>query len=234
MSRTSSQEPDGQITDSVYDFLYYDTRRVASFLAQFDKSGYLTGIAQSAERIRTREDTDKTAGSVLLVGGEVTESASDGWAKGSQRTYDPSWANALALLDHLDQSNLIVRDIGAAAVGQIVLFAGDLQVTDLLTMSKTWELPTVRKLMDGAAGTPPPRLSSSQRKNPHTVALHEAATKQHEVSQNGLAMFRDMVKILRKRCAGHTLAAKFQGSSSLIRLCLWSATMAWSVAASQA
>jgi transposase len=37
-----------------------------------------------------------------------------------------------------------------------------------------------------------------------------------------------------KRCAGHTLAAKFQGSSSLIRLCLWSATIARRVTASQA
>ena len=39
--------------------------------------------------------------------------------------------------------------------------------------------------------------------------------------------------IHRKRCAGHTLAAKFQGSSSLILLCLWSATMARRVELSQ-
>lgn len=38
----------------------------------------------------------------------------------------------------------------------------------------------------------------------------------------------------RKRCAGHTLAAKFQGSSSVMRFCLWLATMAWSVALSHA
>lgn len=39
-------------------------------------------------------------------------------------------------------------------------------------------------------------------------------------------------RALRKRSAGYTLAAKFHGRSSLIRLCLCPVTMTWSVAAS--
>lgn len=179
-------------------------------MAQFDKSGYLTGIAQSAERSRTIEDTDKTVGNVLLVAGEVTESASDGWANGSQKRYDPSWASALALLDHLEAANLISRDLEMAAVGQIVLCSGDLQVTDLLTMAKTWELPTVRKLMDAAVGASPPRLSSSQRKNPELAAIHDMALKAHQAGQDAMSMFRDMVRIL-----PHTIQAKLVGSENV-------------------
>jgi hypothetical protein len=38
--------------------------------------------------------------------------------------YDPLWANALALLDYLEQRNLFAHDLAQAGIGQLVLSSG--------------------------------------------------------------------------------------------------------------
>ena len=45
--KASGEEPDDPSQDSVYDFLYCDTRRIGSFLAQFDVSGHLQQVTAS-------------------------------------------------------------------------------------------------------------------------------------------------------------------------------------------
>lgn len=40
----SAKEQGEPAIDSVFDFLYHDSRRIGSFLSQFDESGLLTGI----------------------------------------------------------------------------------------------------------------------------------------------------------------------------------------------
>jgi hypothetical protein len=67
--KASDPEPDGQSTDSVYDFLYHDARRVASLLAQFDPSGHLTGIKQteSAESGSGMKFGASAGGNVLVA-----------------------------------------------------------------------------------------------------------------------------------------------------------------------
>lgn len=55
---TASQEEQGEAgPDSVFDFLYHDSRRIGSFLSQFDNNGLLTAINQgeSASRNARRE-----------------------------------------------------------------------------------------------------------------------------------------------------------------------------------
>jgi hypothetical protein len=68
--KASEKELDEPQNDSVFDFLYCDSRRIGSFLAQFDDSGHLEKIVQ-------RESAAKSAkrGYEFNVSGGATISA---------------------------------------------------------------------------------------------------------------------------------------------------------------
>jgi hypothetical protein len=86
-------------SDSVYDFLYYDARRIGSFLAQFDDSGHLQQVRQSdTARKGNKRGFKITAGAgAPLVGtgnvGFETQPYDTG-SESSERIYDPLWSNA--------------------------------------------------------------------------------------------------------------------------------------------
>lgn len=148
----SSKGQDGPNTDSVYDFLYHDARRIASFLSQFSNFGHLTGVThtESAQRSKDSAGSLKAEGGlpgIARVGGEVRSDAAAQYEQTGQRVYDPLWTNALTLLDFLDERDLIKRDIGQAQLGQFVLCTGSLSISDLMMMEKTWRLSSVQKLI---------------------------------------------------------------------------------------
>ena len=134
--KTLSEASDQQEKNSVYDFLYHDARRIASFLAQFDQHGHLTGLVRTS-------GISETAGSLYGVAGGVgvptvaNLSASGGDSVSSTdsdqaaKTYDPLWQNSLALLDYLTQRDLIHKDLKAAKLGQFALVTGRLIVMDV-------------------------------------------------------------------------------------------------------
>lgn len=67
---TASQEEQGEAgPDSVFDFLYHDSRRIGSFLSQFDNNGLLTAINQgeSASRNARRGWSVELGGEVPLL-----------------------------------------------------------------------------------------------------------------------------------------------------------------------
>lgn len=176
--------------DSVYDFLYYDSKRVGSFLSQFDDFGHLSGLthAESAERSSATQSSGAVSGGVPLVATGSAEHAQDtgkSYTKESQRSYDPLWVNALTFLDHVDAHRLLVRDISQANIGQFVLFSGVLAVADLQMMSKAWSLPSMQaSIRQGAAET---QTKGRQRKN--------ARLKSGYVP-NEIDLFLDFIKIL--------------------------------------
>jgi hypothetical protein len=129
---------DEQSIDSVYDFLYHDAQRVASFIAQFDRFGHLQKVIseESATKGAKRGYSLKLAGNVPIPGavesaeGSVTLGRDPGQS-GSEslsREYDPLWTNALVLMDYLDERGLIVRDVTKAGIGQFVVVSGSLQI----------------------------------------------------------------------------------------------------------
>jgi hypothetical protein len=134
--KTSTEGLDRPERDSVYDFLYNDARRIASFLSQFDKDGHLTAL------VRTQGITESTGSNYGGTGGvtahmlvnlnanagrNVSESGSDS----SSKTYDPIWQNSLALLDYLAQRNLVGRDLSQVKLGQFALVSGKLIITSI-------------------------------------------------------------------------------------------------------
>jgi hypothetical protein len=164
---------------SVYDFLYHDPRRIGSFLAQFTQHGHLESLSHSQSTTEAASDKGVVtgrAGAPLVgsVGGSGETAASESVTEALTTTYDPLWANALALLDHLSQHGLIHRDITKASIGQFVLTRGELDVVNLGTLHAAWTENPIRKLITSGVRGKEPRAQmeagfSFIRMLPHSI-----------------------------------------------------------------
>jgi hypothetical protein len=162
----SPEERDGANPDSVFDFLYHDSRRIGSFLSQFDSNGLLTGIGATDTSAKGSKRGYKVGvgGEMPLLGGGKLEFEREPAESGSEtleRSYDPFWANALTLLDFLEERRLIVPQIEEANFGQFVLVRGWLSVLDLSMFKQAWSLPSVQKA--ARAGQPQSTLVDGNR-----------------------------------------------------------------------
>src|SRR5688500_5363914 len=118
--------------DSDLDFIYCDTQRIGSFLAQFDDVGHLQRVIQ-----RETITSGNMRGSKLNIGGGATVAGTGGsgnigrergpgieGSEEGERIYDPLWTNTRTFLDYLTTQNLIIEDIWAARIGQFVRARG--------------------------------------------------------------------------------------------------------------
>jgi hypothetical protein len=152
----SAEGRDDQNTDSVFDFLYHDARRVGSFLAQFDHFGHLQQVSakENAAKGGKRGYSLKLGGNLPALPGSIegTEGSltfsrdSSVGSEGLERVYDPLWTNALALLDYLDERGLIHRDVTTGRLGQFVIATGQLSILNMVLLPKIWESKAVRDM----------------------------------------------------------------------------------------
>jgi hypothetical protein len=150
VEKASGREPGEQEGISVYDFLYHDSRRVGSFLAQLDQNGLLTEVRHSEHASRgSRRGFSLNAGaSTPITGGgniglEITPK--EGGGEALERVYDPFWANARELLDALTANNMIRRDVATAPLGSMVLVSGALNIIDLGMMKDAWKVDEIKR-----------------------------------------------------------------------------------------
>lgn len=134
----------------VFDFLYNDSRRIASYLSQFE-GGHLTQLVRSAE---SGQSTTEQSGRRFSLGAPVLGGASDSSEnvgssakEGMTRTFDPYWANARAFLDYLSEHHLIERDLNGANMGRFVLVTGKLAVIDMTSMQSIWKMPVFNEVL---------------------------------------------------------------------------------------
>lgn len=124
---------------------------MGSFLAQFDPSGHLTGLKQSENVTdQAAEEADIQSGANALVfraTGKYVKKVATGASEGSERTYDPLWANARTFLDYLTEHDLLVRDVRDARLGQFVLAKGSLILLDLTALKGAWGEGAMKKLV---------------------------------------------------------------------------------------
>ena len=131
----SGRPREGQKSNSVYDFLYHDARRIASFLAQFETYGVLQQV--KATEVAARTESAKhgltTGLSVAIARAGTAQDVTTGSEErdSAERTYDPLWTNARTLLNYLADREMIVRDLSQAQIGQFVLVTGNLAAFDL-------------------------------------------------------------------------------------------------------
>ena len=190
VKKASEKEQDAPENDLVFDFLYCDTRRIGSFLAQFDDAGHLQQVIQ-------RESVAKgvSRGIELSVGGGATlagtggsgnigfkRSPSEQGSEASERVYDPLWTNARAFMDYLEERNMIERDLASAHMGQFVLASGELEVRDLKLIQKAM---TVLKGIVQSRDTQKHADSRNRSKGWHEK--HQAEAKEAKASEAGIA-----------------------------------------------
>lgn len=203
--QVSNEAQDGVEDNSVFDFLYNDTRRIASFLAQFDESGYLDKVVQKETVTKGRKRGFKLnlggGATIVGTGGQGTfgieRGPSDEGSEASERSYDPLWANARAFLDFLSERDLIQRDLTTARLGQFVLISGSLVVLDLTLIKNAWAKPTVQKLIRTNADNELKDAMSRQQKR-------AAGRKAHSEGMDGVNFLIEMMSIF-----PHSLQGRF-------------------------
>lgn len=209
--------------DSVYDFLYHDARRTASFLAQMDPAGHLTGLKVTD---RTEEGSSNKAGASAQGGlppfARANANFEDGRSKlaaeSSERTYDPLWTNALTLLDYLEDRDMVRRDVRAARIGEFVVAAGSLAVFDLSVLKSCWDMPIVRSLlaggmqMGGPEASAAPATNRQQRRRQERTGSSDAANPLN--GKDGVQFVVDVLKIM-----PHSLQARLGVGSDTILWC---------------
>lgn len=174
MSNNLSEEAVGSPKDpSVYDFVYVDRERIASTLSQFDDNGSLVKLTRSDGLKGSKGGEAGVSGFVKgNIGEETTQSLG--------QEYDPSWLAPLNFLDVLSSENMLLTDLDAARIGQLVLVSGALSIADLTIFSGMWENPVLRKTLIAAAIEQPEgnrrdrrssQQSSKQPPNPAEVAI---------------------------------------------------------------
>ncbi|WP_366555714.1 hypothetical protein [Aquibaculum sediminis] len=135
----------------VFDFLYHDVRRVASFLSQFNDAGHLTGVTVGDinEEAKHTHGSIKASGSIpglAKANGSYGENENSRNSHEHTRVYDPIWSNARSFLNYLDSHNLIERDFENARIGQFFLTSGKLEITDLDMIRRSMDLPSIKRI----------------------------------------------------------------------------------------
>jgi hypothetical protein len=184
------KEPEEAEPDSVFDFLYHDNRRIASFLSQFDNNGLLTGLTQGEGVTKGAKRSKRFgigANAPVLGGGNVDFEIGPGetGTETLERVYDPYWANARQFLDVLAERSLLQRDINAASIGQFILITGFLSIQDLSALKEAWKLPSIqRTIKSGVAG--------GKRQGSMTAAQKNAVREE----LNNTELFLEFIQIL--------------------------------------
>lgn len=165
----------------VLDFLYHDSRRVGSYLSQFEEFGTLKEVTQTKGRSRNEAERSTLSGTVGVpgvIGGkadDVTEVASSA-QDNSARAYDPFWRNARAFLDYAEDAELLHDDIQTTPLGGFVHVVGKLFMAHLDLMSAVWNLPSIQRNLRAGAGLPadPPQGNRQQRRKQSRTGNAEA------------------------------------------------------------
>lgn len=171
--------------------MYYDKKRVASFLSQFNNFGHLKELTEGESASRTKSESTSggvSGGIPAVISGDASHDAGTGasYSNDTNRIYDPTWTNALSFLDYLSEKQLLNRDISNASIGQFVLHSGALNILDLSLIEKTWGLPTFQKTMrSGASET----MNRAARRRAEKNAANDEGI-------NNLELFIEMMGIL--------------------------------------
>jgi hypothetical protein len=155
MSKTSKgrskEEESVHGNDSVFDFLYHDSRRIQSFLAQFEELGHTQQLRHTAAAARSKgmRHGASAGGEIPLIAKGQANMERTSSAEGREtleRTYDPFWSNARSFLDFLADADILIA-LDQARIGNLVQVTGRLIMIDLLMIQRMIQVPVLRELL---------------------------------------------------------------------------------------
>lgn len=120
----------------LYDLLYVDGRRVATYLAQLDPNGTLTGIKSTVSGSISQNAQGRLGLGVLSGVAQNTQVAGEG----QEQQFDPLWVLPITLMDRLDELGFIHRGLDGAPIGQLVLINGRCRIIDVAAVKEMWPM----------------------------------------------------------------------------------------------
>jgi hypothetical protein len=130
--------------DYIFDFIYLDTKRLTSYLAQLDDDGVLLSIKKT-EHLK---DEQKTLGSVgLNIATRASTEINEEIGRQKERHYDSSSVALYSVIDKLDELGFIKKDIANTAIGQLLLCSGSITFQDIRMMRNLWD-PIMKLLVN--------------------------------------------------------------------------------------
>jgi hypothetical protein len=214
-SENLSENPE---RNSVYEFLYHDVARVASFLAQFETYGVLlnTKATEIAGRSTTTKGLVSAKGGVPLIAegqASLDRGVTAEELETAERSYDPLWANAKTFLDYLESESLLQRGLSGAKIGQFVLVSGELSVLQLTLLKSLWTGPgfkekaietQIANAMAALMGASQMAASAGAKKNQDQTAVAK------QTRANALAGMELIASL------PHTIQATIQGNDTSV------------------
>lgn len=134
---------------SIRDFLYHDTRRVGSFLAQFEAYGVLQQVKAIESTAQTNVRKVGLSGGIkvpLVAQGNIgrDETNIDEERDTAEQVFDPLWQNARRFLNYLESHKMINYEIAEARIRQFVLVSGHLIIIDAPMLKNAWDKGAVK------------------------------------------------------------------------------------------
>lgn len=154
-------EPDSQATDFLFDFLYVDKVRVASWFAQLFNEGVLTGLKNST--VTSESSATRVEGGIAAIA-KAGASLNGSLTEQQEHSYSTEWSLPLTLLDTLDGRGFIHRDAQRATVGSMVLVSGEMQLTDVGMLQRIWD-PSIKIMLQEQKVTHQNKASLAALKN---------------------------------------------------------------------
>ena len=133
MTSSAAQEPPED--NFLVDFLYADRPRLAVLAAQLFDDGHLTGLKKSSQS-GAEVNSKVTGGIPGIAKGET--GGIEKTQESIERQFDATWVGPLNVIRELNRRGLIVDGVESAALGQIVLVRGTIQVTDVRMLQRLW------------------------------------------------------------------------------------------------
>ena len=134
-------EPTLPDTEYLYDFLYVDGSRLATYMAQVDPNGILTGIKTTSSGSTTVSGSGTL--SAVVVSGGMT--GTDTVVEGAERQFDPIHTIPIAVLNRLDELGFIHKTVDGTPLGSLILVKGYCRIANIGMVKEMW--PEIAKII---------------------------------------------------------------------------------------
>jgi hypothetical protein len=127
---------DREKSDSVFDFLFVDNRRIGLYLSQFSEFGNLTNLVESVGTTDATQVRGSVGASSTHIGGQADSTLHSG----VQRHYDTQWVAPLSFLEEIQDRKMLKRSLGDAHTGDLVILSGSLTLANLRVFERTLQM----------------------------------------------------------------------------------------------
>ena len=137
LSESSSPSPAESESDraGLYDFIYLDRLRIASYYSQLTNRGITTGMSTTEGVLRSTTRTGVAGVQPFVSGSGAVNTTTN---ESAHRQFDPAILEAIEAIECLDDEGSIAEDLDGAVIGSIIIAHGNLSILDVRLIKEMW------------------------------------------------------------------------------------------------